>query len=436
MMRRWLRGAVLLLFCSHGVAIASDADIVLVSAEGLADPEAEAYRRDKGLMADALLEDAKRQAIEKVVGSYVDSHTLVQNYTVIEDRVLTRSKGLIKRVVSQQGPWLGDDGFMHLLIQAEVFSGDVQSALKQMSEAERLSLIRERGDPKIQVAVWVRNAARGGDKEEERSQIAENLLKEEINRFGYRVWSEPEGGGSGLRKANFGISGEARFEEIRLKLPASGINVTKYKLTSWTVKCLYIPTGEEIYFNNKVPRKTTWNSEEEALEDIGRMIGAEFSKDLFERYLLRPSQVYELQVEGLPDYDTGTELKMQFVGLRSVLNVDFLSFEMGGVSLFEVEMAGTGKNFAQLLNETVLHPLNAKLKSASFSLVSVSGKLALVRLKVEDPGSVVRELKETPPASLLVSAPQRIAHVAQSEGALRKIAAFDALGKPAGTLIR
>ena len=48
---------------------------------------------------------------------------------------------------------------------------------------------------------------------------------------------------------------EARVKKLSAKLAASGITVDKYMLTSWTVKCVDRETGEEIYYNNKLPAK-------------------------------------------------------------------------------------------------------------------------------------------------------------------------------------
>ena len=50
--------------------------------EVLANPNADEYKRDKAIMLDALREDAKRQAIEKAVGTYVESSTLIENYAL------------------------------------------------------------------------------------------------------------------------------------------------------------------------------------------------------------------------------------------------------------------------------------------------------------------------------------------------------------------
>jgi serine/threonine-protein kinase len=69
---------------------------------------------------------------------------------------------------------------------------------------------------------------------------------------------------------------------MSIRLEASGLPVTKYTLTSWTVKCVDLATGEEIYFNTTLPKGVgSWASEEEALKAIGARIADEFSRDFF-----------------------------------------------------------------------------------------------------------------------------------------------------------
>ena len=149
------------------------AKTIIVSAEGLADPDAAIYRNDKGLLLDDLRADARRQVIEKAVGTLVESSTLVENFALIEDRVLTKSQGLIKQVIKESDPWKGEDGFMHILLKAEVYLSDIQDSLKEMSRTQRVSLIKEQGNPRISVAVRVKDAERGSEVPPERSEIAE-----------------------------------------------------------------------------------------------------------------------------------------------------------------------------------------------------------------------------------------------------------------------
>ncbi|MBA3037928.1 MAG: hypothetical protein FP814_15745, partial [Desulfobacterium sp.] len=224
----------------------NEGNTIIVSAEGLADPNADIYKSDKGLMVDDLRRDARRQAVEKAVGAYVDSSTLVENYVLINDKILTKSSGWIKQIIKETSPTLGEDGLMHMFIKAEVFLSDVKSAIKTMSKENRLSLIQEGGNPTISVAVVVKDSKRGSDTPPEASPIAENVLKGRFVNFGYRVWSEDytkmlrgelAKTDSKQRVADFSVIGEAKFKTNSVTLKASGITLTKHILTSWTVKC-------------------------------------------------------------------------------------------------------------------------------------------------------------------------------------------------------
>ncbi|BBK41608.1 hypothetical protein STVA_16280 [Allostella vacuolata] len=431
---------------------------IIVSAEGLADPKAPQYARDRGILIDDLRRDARRQAVEKAVGVYVDSQTLIQNYTMISDRVLTRADGLIKQVIKESDPWLGDDGFMHMLLKAEVYVAGVEEALKAMSREQRVALIRERGDPRISVAIFAADADRASTVAPRRSQIAENILKERIQTFGYRVWSEEhaeklrvelmarsqlEGQAdvtlsvSQQRASDFSILGEAKFKTLSARLPSSGITISKYVLTSWTVACVDNATGQEIYFNNKVPTGRSWNDEDVATRDIGQLIGQEFSRDLFEKHLSAPSRIFQLQVMGLPDYDAGELMRKELMGLRPVLNVDFRNFDAQGMSLFEVDFTGGRNGFARIINDTMVRPLNAKLGDRSFRVVSARGDLVRVTYSAPDGSDLADRLLKLPPASLAQASPERIRALVQSEEAMEAVKKVNpegvaaASGKPA-----
>ncbi|MCK5405039.1 MAG: hypothetical protein KAI75_07395 [Desulfobulbaceae bacterium] len=437
----WPSVFVLMLLAASAVssvawaAVPKEPNTIIVSAEGLADPTADTYKRDKGLMIDALRADARRQAIEKAVGIYVESSTLVQNYVLINDKVMTKSKGLIKRIIKETSPQLGKDGLMHMFIKAEVVLSDIKEALKGMSKSSRLSLIREHGNPTISVAVVVRDAKRGSDVAPENSPIAENILKEHFSTFGYRVWSEDytkllnkelTGKTTSRRVADFSVIGEAKFKQASVTLRASGLTLTKHVLTSWTVKSIDNHTGEEIYFNNKVPRNKSWADEDAALADIGKLIGNEFSQDFFEDQLLKPSKIIQVQMRGLPDYDTGLMFKKEMIGLRPILNVDLRTFDAGGLTVYEIDFAGSSGNFMQIINNTIINPLNGKLGKKSFKFKSHHGDVVLIDFKSSDsPEKIRHTLESMPPASLVNAAPERIKELIHSDATMEKLIAMN-----------
>ncbi len=417
------------------------ADTITVTAEGLADPNADTYQRDQGLLIDDLRQDARRQVIEKAVGAFIDSNTLVENYVLIEDRVFSKSTGLIKRVIKESTPWLGEDGFMHLLIQAEGYVTGVEEALQEMSRSSRVSYIRQYGDPKISVAILAQDVERGSW--ESRSEIAENILKEHIASFGYRVWSEEltkklkaemvesstiddqveaTVSVSHLKESDFSIYGKVKFDVRTVTLKASGVSVKKHVITSWTVKCVDNHTGEEIYFNNKVPRRHSWATEDEAVQDIGRLIGEEFSRDFFQQHLMSPSKIYQLRVIGLPSYDVGVLFKKELIGLRPILGVDFRNYSSDGISIYEVNFAGNTGNFAEVVNSVVIKPLNAKFGEQAFRLDAVEQGV----VKVSFPGPkdldrLVDEFNAKPPAALAVATPARLNHIAKAPQTVAKL---------------
>jgi serine/threonine-protein kinase len=435
----------LLLICYFTTTLANNT--IIVSAEGLADPSSPAYQRDKGLLLDALRADARRQVVEKAVGTMIEGSTLVENYEMIHDRVLTKTAGLIKTVIKESPPWQGEDGFMHILLKAEVYITEIQDALKSMSKESRINLLKQYDNPKISVAILVQDANRASLVEPERSDVAENILKQHIKKFGYRVWSEENIqklkmemmerssmqnmsdvtlSVSQIKAADFSILGVAKFKSISVSLKTSGITLTKFVLTSWTVKCIDNHTGEEIYFNNNIPRKKSWADEDAALADIGKLIGGEFSKDFFEQHLMAPSQIYQLQVVGLPAYDIAKIFKKELIGLRPVLNVDLRNFDSDGFSLYEVDFSGSRGNFQDLINGTVVSPLNTKLGARMFKLDNAQGKVVRVSFRSSDSiEQLLKKFNGMPPASLAQASPARLKGLIHDEKIMKKVAAIN-----------
>ncbi len=65
----------------------------LVTADGIGDIAS----GSEGKARDAAIEDALRKAVEQAVGTFIQSETVVQNYTVVNDNILARSTGYVKK---------------------------------------------------------------------------------------------------------------------------------------------------------------------------------------------------------------------------------------------------------------------------------------------------------------------------------------------------
>ena len=392
---------------------------LLVTAVGLVDPTDTRYQADKGLIQTDLRADSKSQAVEKALGLYLDGASLAKNYELVRDKLLSKSGSFITNVVQEGEPRLGQDGLMSLTTRAVVNVKALQKSLNQMSRDERIQFIRQNGDPKVAVKVTVRDADQP-DALAQPSPIAENLLKERIKSFGFRTWSD-DGAATGdkTKSADFNVLGEARIKKLSAKLAASGVTINKFTLSSWTVKAVDRETGEEIYFNNTLPKAAgSWASQEEALAAIGGKIADEFSRDFFLQHFPSTGQRVTLRFEGVPAGVADQTLARELLGLPAVLNA---SARDGGDRSYDVVLSGTG-SVQDLVAGQVLKPLNAKLGQACVQLGASAGTEVSVRWdNACAEAAIVERLEKNPPASLYGAPPGRLKSVVKNPETLKRL---------------
>ncbi len=390
---------------------------VVISAVGMVDPSDARYQSDKGLLQSDLRADSRSQLIEKALGLFVDKTSLAKNYEVLRDKVLSKSGNFVTAVVKESEPQTGKDGFMYVTTEAVVDVKAVQKSLNQMSRDERIEFIRAGGDPRVSVKIMVRDADQPGAPPLP-SPEAENILKERIKSFGFRTWSE---GGArsddGTNGPDFSVEGEAQIKRLSMRLPASGVVVTKYGLNSWTIKCIDRTTGEEIYYNTTMPTGLgSWASEAEAFKAIGASIANEFSREFFLQHVYGAGQKVTVSFDGVPDSASNDTLTRLLAGLPSVVNVT-----LAKPRVYELQMAGNGP-VPDLVSAGVLKPLNAQLGQACFSL----GAVAADRISVQfDPRcaepSIVSRLETNPPAGLYGAPRARQQSVVKNPETLKKL---------------
>ena len=398
----------------------SDPGTIRISAVGLIDPNDPRYQNDKALLQSDLRADAKSQLVAKALGLLLDAKSLAKNYDVLKDKLMSNSGSYITAVVRESEPRLGKDGLMSVTTEAVVNVKAVQKSLNQMSRDERIELIRANGNPKVSVQISVRDADQA-DAAPQTSPVAENILKERIKSFGFRTWSEGETGADGTRKgADFQVQGEARIKKLSMRLQASGLTVTKYAMTSWTVKCIDRETGEEIYYNTTLPTGVGSSpSEEEALKAIGAKIADQFSRDFFLQHVSVTGQKVTLVVDGMPDAAAEDLLARELVGLPEVITAT----PRPGASprTYDLQLAGSGPA-GDLIANSVLKPLNAKLGLACFAVGGVADdQVSVVFDKRCADASMLMRLETNPPAGLYGAPAGRQRTVVKDPETLKKL---------------
>ena len=377
---------------------------VIISALGIVDPKDPRFNGDANAALAEARADARRQLVEKVVSLYVDNTSLNKNYAMVEQKLLSQSGTFIKTMMQEGAPVSGKDGLLETESRAVLKVRDIQKSLNQLSREERIDFIRNNGDPKVSIQMTIANADTAQTMAPARSQLAENVVKERIKSFGFRVWASDgeTKTGPNAKGADFAIAGEAKVKLLSAKLAASGLTVTKTVLTSWTVKATDKATGEEIYLNTMMPKGHSWATEDQALADIGKQMGDEFSKNFFLQHFNFGVRPVTLDISGLPDAQTAKQLLRELRSMRQVLDARLLA-DSGKYQLQLPEGRAV-----EVVQEAIIKPLNAKLGQACFALTASSETQISVSFASACAAPAVRgKLETVPPAGLLSAPPSR-----------------------------
>ena len=100
---------------------------------------------------DDAIDDALRKAVQQALGTYLSSETLVQNYQMVEDNILTWTHGYVKnyRVVSERQL---DPSTYQVVVEADIRMDDLKS------DAESLqNLLAKMGNPRMMIMIQERN---------------------------------------------------------------------------------------------------------------------------------------------------------------------------------------------------------------------------------------------------------------------------------------
>ena len=127
-----------------------------VSAEGVA-----AIRDGaRDIARDAAILDAQQRAVEQAIGILIDSQTMVENFQVINDSILSQTKGYIKRYnITGEFP---EGNLLRVTITAEVALGKISDDLSaigillgQVHKPRTMILIAEQNIGQEVVAWWL-----------------------------------------------------------------------------------------------------------------------------------------------------------------------------------------------------------------------------------------------------------------------------------------
>jgi serine/threonine-protein kinase len=389
---------------------------LVIAGVGLADPTSPRYAADPSLLQADVRADSKRQLVEKAVMMLLDRKSFASHYGALESHVLSQSPSYVGTIVREDAPAIGKNGLMSMTMQAVVDVDAVRKSLDRMSRDERIELIRASGDPKVAVRISVRDET-APNAPARPSPAGENILKERIQSFGFRTWTD-HAEGPGAREADFIVSGEANMRRLSTRLAASGLVITKYAIASWTVKCTDRATGEEIYYNTTLPKGLgSYASEEEALRAVGAKVADQFSRDFFLGHVPIRGRKISLVIDGLPDEESEALIARELIGLPAVITATADARAKPRVYALQIA-AGAGND---AIAADIVAPLNAKLGASCFALAGSAGDTVTLAFDAGCARDLRAKLESTPPAGLYGAPPERRKAVIKNPETLRKL---------------
>lgn len=152
-MKKWQALTIVALLAFNNFAYAQIADVTGVGED-----------------SDSALRDAKRNAVEQVIGTYINSETLVSQSAVVSDEIYAKATGFVTDVqVLDEGKRNGSY-YVHAKINVNT---DPNSELMN-----RIEMIRALGDPRIGVIVFKES---GSDEYSSSQKGYDNITEESIN---------------------------------------------------------------------------------------------------------------------------------------------------------------------------------------------------------------------------------------------------------------
>lgn len=114
----------------------------IVESEGIAT----ILKGNTDLARDNAIVDAQRKAVEQAVGVLMSSESIVENYELLSDRILTQSAGYIKnyQILDERK----DGNEYRVKIQATIGLGDLENDIQAIQH-----LIRQKGNPRMMFLV-------------------------------------------------------------------------------------------------------------------------------------------------------------------------------------------------------------------------------------------------------------------------------------------
>ena len=353
------------------------------------------FDNDVAAARDRALDDALRKAVEQSIGTFIDAQTKVENYMVVEDRILSWSRGYVSNYAIMSEMKKTPEMY-EVQVQATV---DMTNLEKDANAVE--NLIMSMGNPRVMIMIDEQNI---GESLERYSYFEVNMTASEtamMNSFlekNFQVVDPSIVRQNKERDAVLAaINGDARQAATiaakqdaevvitgkAIAKVASGVNLAGMKScqANLTARVIDADVGTVIATGSKhaaYPHIDEVTGGTMAIEKAATTLSGELITKILETWR---SRCYDLNsinlfVTGMENYTQAADFKnaLQFAA-RGVKNV-FQRNIAGGIAEFDLKISGNAEQLARELDQRSIGNLKLAVTGVTANKVTVKAEAA------------------------------------------------------------
>jgi len=348
------------------------------------------FNGDVAAARDRAIDDALRKAVEQALGTYIDAQTKVENYMVVEDRILSWSRGYVSnwKILSEMKK---TPELYEVQVMATVNVNDLQ----RDAEAVR-NLIQNMGNPRIMFLIDEQNIGESYDRYhyfEVNMTAAETAMMNKFLEKNFDVVDPATvrqnkkrdavlAAINGDRKAAAAIAASVDAEVVvtgkAIAKVATGINLAGMKScqANITARVIDADVGTVIATGSKhaaYPHIDEVTGGTLAIQKAADALSDELIGKILEKWRQRYYQYnsVKLFVSGLENYRQASDFKnaLQFT-TRGVKNI-FQRSVTGGMAEFDLQISGNAEQLARELDQRKIGIFSVAVTGVSANKVSV-----------------------------------------------------------------
>ncbi|HID10398.1 MAG TPA: hypothetical protein EYP17_03750 [Candidatus Latescibacteria bacterium] len=332
---------------------------------------------------DRAIEDALRRAVEQAVGTYIQSETVVQNFMLVKDEILSRARGFVQsyKVLSDGKE---DPTTYAVTVEALVKVGDVAEAVEQ--------LIEQAGRPRIMVLI--QETVDGEPSEAHRAEDAVvGAFRGKSDRF---LLLDPEVVARNIEasRARAALAGDLKaaaaigrmagtdlvivgIAEVRHVRQEVYGTVWEFSQARVSARALWVGTGEIVTTESSAATKTVGAEQQTGVsalqEACSKLVDRMLPKllEYWRKEAFGAGKAIQMVVRGLPSLsDLGRFENILRYSIRGLKKLRQRSFE-GGMAMYDLEALSDGLQIAKELESKAIGPFRVEVITASRNRIEI-----------------------------------------------------------------